>query len=245
MRMPTKKYTKTNKRVYRRNRHGNFKRKGLLPHPDTDEGFFYRFGMTIVAFFISITVLGYFGGAFDTPANASGPAGLPIAEEVEPDYMDGVEIVEVKDPIDPNKVLHGENGLPSQEQKDIVAAEVIDAAARHHLNEKHKTDLYLTILAMTRHESGFNCAAAGDRLDGTNPVSHGCLQIRVDIRPVTVQQAQDFRFAVKWTIDRMMHYGWKDHPTYAVSKHNGSGPMAQKYAEAVNSTIHRFRQIGL
>ena len=89
------------------------------------------------------------------------------------------------------------------------------------------------LMAMAYTESRFNCNAIGD-----NGASHGCFQIHLGYhKHITQDQARDIDFAVKWTLDRMVHYNYPEYRSYAIMKHNGT-PNTKKtlaYLKAVNN----------
>lgn len=150
--------------------------------------------------------------------------------------------------------IHGVDGVPSKEQKDIVARVVKkiyenrkDMIQAQGVSEGvFKTTAYYDILAMTFRESGFDCSRVGDQ-----GRSRGCLQIQTALHQVSVEDAEDYSFAVEWTLDRMVRNdGYPHNRTYALQVHNGKtydkdGKLITVYAEAVKSKAEEYRKMGL
>ncbi len=74
------------------------------------------------------------------------------------------------------------------------------------------------IMAMSWVESRHNPQTIGDRGG-----SHGILQICQHYHPeITQAQAENIEFAIDWTLNRLLHYGWGENRDFAVMKHNGT-----------------------
>lgn len=89
------------------------------------------------------------------------------------------------------------------------------------------------IMGMAWTESRFDCKANGDF-----GASHGCLQISLGYhKHVTQVEARDPKFAVNWTLDRMINYGYPEYRKYSIRRHNGSAknPATLKYYNSVNN----------
>src|SRR3990167_5282005 len=100
---------------------------------------------------------------------------------------------------------------------------------------------YYDLLAMAKHESGFNCSAVGD-----GGRSRGCFQIQTALHGVSVAQAENYAFATEWTLDRMVRdLSYPRYRTAAIRRHNGAGDMAAAYASAVMGTSERMESQGL
>jgi len=166
---------------------------------------------------------------------ANSPA--PAVYRAQPVAIHGVEGGKAKPASQPAKtrVLKGENGKPSKEQKDIVAT-----ACQARFKGVEASRCYLRLLAMTFRESGYDCATVGD-----NGRSRGCLQIQTKLHNISVEQAEDYTFAVNWTLDRLMATGYQKDPYAAIKSHNGAGASAIAYARAVRATAKEYEALGL
>lgn len=70
---------------------------------------------------------------------------------------------------------------------------------------------------------------------GDAGLSHGYFQIQLAMHGVTKKCANDFDCAADWTVEHLKGNGYPEMRTYAISKHNGSGPAAQEYAAKVKA----------
>lgn len=70
-------------------------------------------------------------------------------------------------------------------------------------------------------------------LVGDGGRSHGYFQIQLKLHGVTKECANDFTCAAAWTLDHLTGKGYPKYRTAAITAHNGSGPMAEAYAESV------------
>lgn len=89
------------------------------------------------------------------------------------------------------------------------------------------------IMGMANKETKFKCDTVGDF-----GASYGCLQIHLGFHPeISQKEARDPKFAVKWTLDRMEHYGYPEYRSYAIMKHNGTPntPRTLAYLNSVNN----------
>lgn len=147
--------------------------------------------------------------------------------------------------------LVASTGQPSQEQKDATEVACAHAYERHGSSSSRGeflTMCYTDLLAIAKHESGFRNDAVGD-----GGMSHGAFQIYRTKHPhVSVEQAQDYTFAVNWTIERMMKHGYGEGKrTYAITAHNGitfnaDGSLnTARYSDKVKATASRFKAGGL
>lgn len=86
-----------------------------------------------------------------------------------------------------------------------------------------------------KEQHDFNCYNPGDSYR-----SFGCFQIHNKFNPkVTLKEALDNRFAVKWTLDRLISKGYPMMRSYAIMSHNGTPgiPATKAYLNAVNEYI--------
>lgn len=86
-------------------------------------------------------------------------------------------------------------------------------------------------------ESRFDCSVIGD-----GGKSFGCFQIHRGWHPdVSVAQAKDLKFAINWTLNRMVHYGYPTMRSYSIMKHNGTpGTVKTKaYLATVNNFLKK------
>lgn len=98
----------------------------------------------------------------------------------------------------------------------------------HGLGQRCINDL----LAIAWKETRYRC---GDKGDGGN--SHGCYQIyRIANQNVTVEQAENIVFSTRWTLNRMIRFGYPKYRTYAIRKHNGSAnnPVTLRYFQSID-----------
>ena len=77
-------------------------------------------------------------------------------------------------------------------------------------------------------EDPYNCNLVGDQ-----GRSYGCLMIQIKMHNVSKSAAKDFTFASQWALNRMMEYGYPTYRIAAIRAHNGSGAMADRYAQKV------------
>lgn len=126
------------------------------------------------------------------------------------DYMEGVEIVEVKEnvPVDVQ-------GQPTQYQKDGAAIVCLER-----FEGSEASQCYKDILAIAYIESRWNNIAIGD-----GGASWGPFQIYTNVhRHVTWDQATDFRWAARWTLDRIMKHGYPENRAWGIGVHNSMTP---------------------
>lgn len=92
---------------------------------------------------------------------------------------------------------------------------VIEACNHHGLdNDQCRNDLMGMVYAETR---------TFENKLGDNSLSRGILQIHKGYHPdITKEQAEDIYFASKWTLARMINYGYKTDRERAIMKHNGT-----------------------
>lgn len=86
-------------------------------------------------------------------------------------------------------------------------------------------------------ESGGDCKTKGDYLNGVYR-SRGCFQIQTKLHNITVEQAEDIRFAAGWTLDRMKRFGYPVYRSIAIKRHNGWGQSTEIYLSRVNEIAH-------
>lgn len=156
----------------------------------------------------------------------------------------------------PKQVTSGSANLPSKEQKQATAIACAHAWEdnRSELEGANVSkNLYLTtcyydLLAIARHESGFNNEA---RNISAREQSYGPFQINRNAHPdITVEQATDYVFAVNWTVNHLHAFNYPMERTLAIQAHNGlaydaSGKLRIVYAEAVKATAQKFLEMGL
>jgi hypothetical protein len=125
-----------------------------------------------------------------------------------------------------NKVWEG--------RKDLIQAQGVS-------KELFLKTAYLDLLAMSFREAGHDCSRIGD-----NGKSRGCFQIQTKLHGVTVEQAENPAWAAEWTLDRMVrNYDYPQNRTLSVRRHNGTGPGAVAYAEAVKQTAAKYEKEGI
>lgn len=113
--------------------------------------------------------------------------------------------------------------------KDRIIAEAENLCNKYTLGDFCVKDL----LGMAWTESRYNDKAIGD-----GGKSHGLYQIHLGYHPdVTVNQAEDIRFATEWTLKRLLHFGYPEYRSTAIQRHNGTPGTAKtiSYLESVNS----------
>ena len=107
--------------------------------------------------------------------------------------------------------------------------------------EAFASTCYYDLLAMAYAESRFNCEAVGD-----GGRSRGCFQIQTALHGVSVADAERYEFAAEWTVDRMVRdLAYPTYRTAAITRHNGAGEMAARYAASVKATAEKFESQGL
>ena len=116
--------------------------------------------------------------------------------------------------------------------KDKIRLEAYKICNEYGLGDNCRLDLEGIVYAET---IVFDCNANGDF-----GASHGCYQIHLGYHPeITQEQARSVKFATKWTLDRLLHYGYPKYRSYAIRRHNGSAnnPKTLTYLNKVNNYI--------
>lgn len=138
-------------------------------------------------------------------------------------------------------------GLPTQSQKDATEIACAHSWEKHggEMAEKnipralYMTTCYNDLLAIAYREGGFN-----DKASNESGIEHsyGTFQINRDVHPeITRAQAEDFVFAVNWTIERLHRYGYPVLRTVAIQCHNSCG-AGNGYSLAVKQTADTFEK---
>lgn len=125
-------------------------------------------------------------------------------------------------------------GLPQARGRELSVIEQIRQIAKEECG-KRDLDSYCIndLVAMAWTESRFDSNAIGD-----NGASHGLYQIHLGYhKHIAQEQARDIRFSIKWTLNRMEHYGYPVYRSYAIMKHNGTPntPNTLRYLASVNN----------
>lgn len=117
----------------------------------------------------------------------------------------------------------------SEEENDKIAESICLAA--------DITDLpcWQDLRAMREKES-FN----GKAMVGDGGRSRGWYHIQTKMHRISVECAMDFRCSTEWTVRNLINNGYKINRVYAISRHNGSGVMAQNYAKSVIYNSAKF-----
>ena len=99
-----------------------------------------------------------------------------------------------------------------------------------------------TLAAMAWTESRFDGSAKGDFTKKAGYRSYGYFQIQVKMHKVTKQCATDLSCSAEWTLNRLVDKGFgKGYDKYSVKRHNGAGPMADRYVAKVYSHIAKIQ----
>lgn len=80
----------------------------------------------------------------------------------------------------------------------------------------------------------------GKAMVGDNGRSRGWYHIQTKMHRISVECAMDFRCSTEWTVKNLINNGYKTNRVYAISRHNGSGIMAQSYAKSVVYNSAKF-----
>lgn len=112
------------------------------------------------------------------------------------------------------------------EMFDLVAGTARD----HGINPAHLQAICLKEGVEFVGEHAFACSPTAVKLDEG---AYGAFQIRAQYHGIPVEDAQHPYFSARWTAERMLRYHYKTNPYYAMGRHNGGGPIAQKYAGEV------------
>lgn len=119
--------------------------------------------------------------------------------------------------------------------------EKIIEKAQEICNKKYMPDYcYKDLTAMAWKETTFNCNNPHKPTVGDNGESHGCFQIHTGYnKNVTPEQAEDLDFAINWTLNRMIHFGYYNDREYAIMRHNGSAytQTTLTYLRKINNYI--------
>ena len=133
--------------------------------------------------------------------------------------------------ITPDTAQH--TSFPQAEDRTLSTVDEIDMKARRECTEKGLGEYCINDLkAIAFVETKFKCDAVGDF--GS---SHGCYQIHQGYHPeVTQEKAEDLDFAINWTLNRLIAYGYPEYRSRAIRKHNGStdNPKTLVYLNKVN-----------
>jgi len=129
------------------------------------------------------------------------------------------------------------NFLPiNEDKKDLTDKDELFIEAHKLCYKKGLDDNCIKdLLAIAWVESRFDCSVVGDF-----GASHGCFQIHQGFnKHIRQDQAEDAEFAVEWTLNRMVHYGYPENRSYAIRRHNGSpdNPKTLQYLNKVNSYL--------
>ena len=73
----------------------------------------------------------------------------------------------------------------------------------------------------------------GKIMTGDGGRSRGWYHIQIKMHEVSDECALDFECSTEWTVKNLIANGYETNRFYAISRHNGSGPMAQAYAKNV------------
>ena len=153
-------------------------------------------------------------------------------------------------------VISGTANLPSKEQKQATAIACAHAWEDHRAemesanvsNGVYMTTCYYDLLAIARHESGFNNNAENV---SAREQSYGPFQINRNAHPdITIAQAKDYVFAVNWTVNHLHAFNYPMERTLSIQAHNGlaydaNGKLKTVYASAVKATAQKFLEMGL
>jgi hypothetical protein len=118
------------------------------------------------------------------------------------------------------------------EVETIIRETAYEACKKHSLGDSCVSDLLAMALTEKR---DLNCNSSGD-----SGKSWGCFQIHLGYHPeITKEQAKDIKFAVNWTLDRLVANGYPKYRSIAIRSHNGSpnNPKTLTYLNTVNSFI--------
>lgn len=99
-----------------------------------------------------------------------------------------------------------------------------------------------TLAAMAWTESRFDGNAQGDFTKKTGYRSYGWFQIQTKMHKVTKKCATDLSCSAEWTLNRLVAKGYgAGYDKYSVKRHNGAGPMADRYVSKVYSHIAKIK----
>jgi len=137
--------------------------------------------------------------------------------------------------------------IPPQRFKDAaakgcskVADNRLDLYGAYASRNEFASKCYRAVLAMAFRESSFNEKAIGDC-----GLSVGAWQIQTKMHGVSVEDAENVEYMSERVADFLAVNGFPLYWHRAVSRWNGSGPMAEKYADAVYSTASLYNETGI
>lgn len=135
------------------------------------------------------------------------------------------------------QVVKAEDHIRDTTKMVETTKEEITRIAKEYCTEKGLGDYCWKDLVGIAHneQHDFNCYNPGDHNQ-----SYGCFQIHRGFHPdVTLKQALDNNFAVKWTLNRLISKGYPVMRSYAIMAHNGTPgiPATKAYLNAVNEYI--------
>lgn len=198
----------------------------------------------IAAWFVGITIIAALGipgiitahfAKASTMAQDATSTPEAVIQHPEPEIAPQPATVSHRQPSVPT------SALPSQHQKDVTAT-----ICREKFSGAALSQCYVDILAIAYAESRFHLEAVGD---GGN--SWGPFQIYTTVHTtVTWEQATDYEWAARWTLNRIVAKGYPTNRTFAIQSHNGltydeNGKLIVVYANSVKATAQKFLEQGL
>jgi len=81
----------------------------------------------------------------------------------------------------------------------------------------------------------------GKVMTGDGGRSRGWYHIQIKMHGVSDACALDFKCSTEWTVKNLITNGYKTNRVYAISRHNGSGKMADIYARSIVYNSAKFK----
>ncbi len=118
----------------------------------------------------------------------------------------------------------------------LITSPKVYAYSIYEIGKQYEVDPHI-LRAMAKVESDFNSRAVGDK-----GLSHGLYQINRAHHKVSIKQARDIEFATHWVCQYLNKLGFQKNRVRAISRYNGAGIKAVRYARKVLRQAERYRQ---
>lgn len=151
---------------------------------------------------------------------------LPVEPAIEINIVDKIIPLTLA-----KKIIREEVIAVSEEENDKIAEKICLEAGIQDL------PCWQDLKAMREKES-FD----GKKMTGDGGKSRGWYHIQIKMHKISEECALDFKCSTEWTVKNLIANGYKTNRFYAISRHNGSGKMAQNYARSVVYNSGKFEQ---
>ena len=113
-----------------------------------------------------------------------------------------------------------------------IVKQVEEIADEYGINRGHM--VAMCILEASIPDPDGNYYACNPEANGDAGKSFGIFQLNLGVhKSIPVDDAKNVVYASKWTANRLLRHDYKEYPKYAIKRHNGWGPMADRYVDKV------------